>query len=498
MGIPFYFATLIQKHANIISKNKPDNINIYCLDFNGVIHMISKKTLDTANFTEKKLIETLFEKILNDMSIFNPSHTFICVDGVVPVAKMIQQRKRRYLKVFSNKIDNISPKWDSNAITPGTKFMNQLDKYFKQKTKKYTNIIYSGSDEYGEGEHKIFDKIINVNNEYIVINGLDADLIILSLMSNKQNIYLMREDNETIYLNVDKLRYAILEELKIKWDLNDYTLEDIYSNISNEIIESYCVMCSLMGNDFIPHLLTLNFKENGLDKLITFTGKSIKTNGMLVSNNNINYQTIIDIFMQISQTEDADMHENMDKYVKYKINNNNIPSEFYGYKNKPEFINEIYSNIRKWRYIYYKNLFDTNILLDSSTIQLSCYNYIYGIYWTYSYYKKMNYDNTWYYPYQFPPTVKDIANYVICNNSPEMIENKLELNSDLQLMIVLPKESKKLINPKYHKYMEDEKSGMYHYYPSSYKIQTFLKKHLWECEPILPILNINYIRMYIK
>ncbi len=43
----------------------------------------------------------------------------------------------------------------------------------------------------GEGEHKIFKKL-KIENDYnnIIINGLDADLIILSLISHKKkNIF---------------------------------------------------------------------------------------------------------------------------------------------------------------------------------------------------------------------------------------------------------------------------------------------------------------------
>lgn len=498
MGIPFYFATLTKKYENIVSKNIPEQIQTYCMDFNGVIHTICRKHIESGNFTEKNMIEDLYAKIQNDISDFRPSQTIICVDGVVPLAKMIQQRKRRYLKVFSNAIDKITPTWDSNAITPGTNFMKQLDKFLKSKLKTEKNIYYSGSDEYGEGEHKIFSKFDGLSDGNIIINGLDADLIILSLMSNKKNIYLMREDKETMFMNIDLLRGAIVRELVERWDLDQSDYIDVYSSASNELIESYCVMCSLMGNDFIPHLLTLSFKSNGLDKLITYTGKAIRNNGMLVTNSTIRYTSLVDIIQQISATENDDMFKDTEKYIKQNVNNNTSPSEFYGYKNKQNVANQIYSDMNNWRFMYYKNIFHTNIVHDSSIIQLSCHNYIYGIYWTYAYYKKQDYDNTWYYPYSYPPTVKDIANYSMCNPPPAMIDRKLKISSDIQLMIVMPKESKKLINKKYVKFMEDHTLGMYHYYPTTYKIHTYLKRHLWECEPVLPTINIDYIIMHIK
>ena len=47
-------------------------------------------------------------------------------------------------------------------------------------------------------------------------------------------------------------------------------------------------MCSILGNDFIPHILNLNIKSGGLDKLITITEIAIRANGPLVENNEIN------------------------------------------------------------------------------------------------------------------------------------------------------------------------------------------------------------------
>ena len=95
--------------------------------------------------------------------------------------------------------------WNKTAITPGTKFMDKLNKrvakYFKNKEKTLglEKIMFSGSNEPGEGEHKLFSYIRdhpNVHNkEVTVVYGLDADLIMLCLnhLRSKQ-IYLYREN----------------------------------------------------------------------------------------------------------------------------------------------------------------------------------------------------------------------------------------------------------------------------------------------------------------
>jgi 5'-3' exoribonuclease 2 len=509
MGIPYYFYELTKKYSNIVTNNTSDisnNTDIYCIDFNGLIHPVAQDVIKNYDkeYIEEKIIEKLWEKINYYIDTFKPKQIIICTDGVAPLAKMIQQRKRRYLSVYRNKLDNIDIKWDTNAITPGTEFMTKLNLYIKTKI-RYNSIDiiinYSGSDDVGEGEHKIFHKIAVENiDSKIIINGLDADLIILSLLSGKKNIYLMREmDSEnTTFLNILELRKAIVKELINIWNLDNNLYEDIFNNDTINLIESYCVACSIMGNDFIPHLLTLNLKNYGLDKLINACKYAISNHGMLVVDGEINYNTLCDIFTELSKNEDAEIFKECENYIKKYINGKNIlPSDLYALKNKDPLVNTIYNNPIKWRTEYYKAIFNVNITQDSSIITTSVLEYIKGIYWTYDYYKRRDIDHNWYYPYNYCPTLKDISNNALATNKVVFNRNENNysnfVNSNIQLLIVLPRESKNLLSEKNKKYMEDISAGLYHMYPYKYKIQTFLKTHLWECCPILPNINLKYI-----
>jgi 5'-3' exonuclease len=507
MGIPYYFYTLTKSYNNIISSRLPEkHCDIYCLDFNGVIHPICAKmladvagALDDAAF-EEKLIEALYQKVLGDIELLKPKKVCICVDGVVPLAKMMQQRKRRYLTVYRNRIDGIQVKWDTNAITPGTKFMKKLNTYFKKQIRynsTQTDIYFSGSDEYGEGEHKIFDCLKSAaSTDNIIINGLDADLIILSLMSHHSNITLMRENPDSQYLDINNLRSAVIKKLTGKWD--------VASSVEKDVIESYCVLCSLLGNDFIPHLLTLNLhnkSDNALGKLVTFAGMAFKTYGLLVQDGVINYEALTDILQNIAKTEDRDIFEETERYIKrtpqYADKQNK--SDYYGLKNKHPVAQAIYGNISKWRHLYYKHLFNTNTMIDSSVINTACNHYIRGIYWTYAYYKKAGYDHLWYYPYSYPPSIRDIANYAVGSSAPDVPDAYIQSASDItldtkiQTLIVLPKESMGVVDDK-----PDIGGALQYLYPVRYNIHTYLKTHLWECAPDLPTINVKHIKNVIK
>lgn len=152
---------------------------------------------------------------------------FMAIDGVAPRAKMNQQRGRRFRSaqaaadqikqaIAKGEILPTEDRFDSNCITPGTQFMVRLQKeleYFV--TDKISNdplwtkvqVILSGHQVPGEGEHKIMDYIryMKSSSEYNphtrhCLYGLDADLIMLGLCSHEPYFSLLRE--EVINLNI--------------------------------------------------------------------------------------------------------------------------------------------------------------------------------------------------------------------------------------------------------------------------------------------------------
>jgi 5'-3' exonuclease len=64
---------------------------------------------------------------------------YIAFDGVSPIAKLDQQRQRRYKSYYQSKVfdkiyndNNLKPKWNTTAITPGTEFMKKLNKKIEE------------------------------------------------------------------------------------------------------------------------------------------------------------------------------------------------------------------------------------------------------------------------------------------------------------------------------------------------------------------------------
>ena len=226
MGIP-KFAYYISTRYPLILKKIIDDVDIpeidnFYLDVNGIIHNACRNYFCNAsqiNETTKQIYHEVCEVIKKLVHMIKPKNLLmISIDGVAPRAKMNQQRIRRFRKELDiiksleeeekNEIEN--KPFDSNAISAGTKFMFNLTTYMKEyiSNEKKVNeewsnieIILTGSDVPGEGEHKILEYFRNLKaskkyNPYTrhCIYGLDADLIMLSLITHEASIVILRED----------------------------------------------------------------------------------------------------------------------------------------------------------------------------------------------------------------------------------------------------------------------------------------------------------------
>ena len=241
MGIPSYFSNVVKQHKNVIKKlsGLPRIHNLY-MDTNGLIYdavrVIGPRRGMSNDEYEARLIQTVCEKINEYVAMFRPSDkVLVAFDGVAPVAKLNQQRERRYKSWFTTVVEKMIARknalldplasatdgggggggggdaWNTSAITPGTRFMTKLNQHMRDYCAEKARVIgtsvvyiYSGSDVPGEGEHKIFEYIRENpavhRDTTTLIYGLDADLIMLCLnhLHISENIYLYRDTPEFI------------------------------------------------------------------------------------------------------------------------------------------------------------------------------------------------------------------------------------------------------------------------------------------------------------
>lgn len=525
MGIPHYFHILVQQYPGILQATIPLNVFDFFLDFNGVVHTAANKVLsehasneNDVDQIEKQIMQGTWEYFEKCVHLVRPSNrTHICMDGVAPVAKMIQQRKRRYMSVFKNELDQRKIVWDRNAISPGTPFMAKLHanirSQIRQNASHVRNVFFSSSDEVGEGEQKIFSRIPSKCDQPIIIHGLDADLIMLALMSHHSSIYLMREptgpysemntENGFLFLNIHCLRQAILEDLKVRvgWSLSDEVTQDIYSEAACNTIESYVILCFLLGNDFLPHIPTISLKKQGHDKILLAAKQHwYEGSSLVMQGDRMNYPLLTNIMNTLAQNEDTDIVKMNNDYIRKKaFTSEKDPNDSYPLQYKDPVALQIANEYhRRWRAYYYKELFHSK-LHDTTVIAHSCREFLKGIEWTYRYYRRLPKLSRWYYPYAYGPTLKDLANFYSgwTAQEDETLQTQMTEGPDqgfvspsVQLACIMPVQSIQILPMEVRNVMTKDHMGCTDLFPPKFRVHTYLHTHLWECSPILPTLDI--------
>lgn len=527
MGVPCLFKTLVKKFPSIITYES-NNIDHLFFDFNCLIHHCTRYLNNINDLSTREIDEELITEIIRycvyiTTVIVRPKRlVYIAIDGPVPMAKVVRQRERRYKKVYDevhiSKIkkhfNEKSPKkFETNKITPGTSFMIKLS----VRIRNYINIgafnshlndgqkfkvICSDANCPGEGESKIMQFINgNMGNPNICIYGMDADLIILSMLTNKP-IKLLRESQELdeeqsefCFMDIELCKHSLTEEYK--WKSYD----------QNCIIKDFCFLTKFGGNDFVEALICTKIRENGFNHLCNWYSEYLNnTNEHLIQNDAINFEFLK--FLIEKAKKYADKFVKSKRYYKSQQQNqqtfdSTVTAYYHTYYNDP--LNpsfEVFKNIidkinfqaeyNTWSYIYKKH-FD---ILDNKNV---CEEYIKSLQFSMSYYvngipPSWNY----HYKYRVAPLPNDLLNYL---NSIESIPSFNEepgapLTPIEQLAIVSPPQSFSLL-PKYiaETFSDDFFEDLF---PKKFKLDVLKGMKNIYSDPILPPPDVYTIKKILR
>lgn len=563
MGLPFFFKQLLEYYGEnkliLMKLNCPADL-LY-IDANCLFHPQCFKILELCKDTTDihKLENYMFQRIINYIefliSYVKPNkEVYICVDGVAPVAKISQQRKRRFRSIDDIYVkDNIKDKfnvkhndlWNNSSITPGTKFMEDLHqyliKYIESKKNEKLKYFYSSYHTPGEGEHKILQIIKKkTTNDICVIYGLDADLIFLSLASQKNNIFLLRESSqlqghsrettikteskspindvneELRFVSVDKikecyydqLRNIITQKLKVqKGFVNLPRIKNKKYDKMTDLINDFIFICFFLGNDFLPQLPSLDVRKYGLDiildvytnVLLELCENIIKINPLKI---NMNF---LSIFLQkLGELEENYFTSIVPEYNRRQqskkcTSTDPYTIELWNLENMKNIkiidtVNLGSGTSSEWKFRYYEHYFGVSEHM-SDHVSNMCMNYLEGIYWISNYYFIECPSQYWQYAFTHSPFISDISKFLKEHNSFDLntvfFQKTEPLKPCEQLLAVLPPACYQLLPKSYQFLVKDSDSPIIHMFPSKIELDFINKDMYWQCIPMIPFLNIE-------
>uniref|UniRef100_A0A8D3D5J7 5'-3' exoribonuclease n=1 Tax=Scophthalmus maximus TaxID=52904 RepID=A0A8D3D5J7_SCOMX len=608
MGVPAFFRWLSRKYASIIvhcveekgkqcngvripvdtTQPNPNDVefdNLY-LDMNGIIHPCTHPEDKPAPKNEDEMMVAIFEYIDRLFNIVRPRRVlYMAIDGVAPRAKMNQQRSRRFraskegVELTEEKQrmreeviqrggylppEEIKERFDSNCITPGTEFMDNLAQclryYVAERLSndpgwKNVTVLLSDASVPGEGEHKIMDYIRRQRaqpnhdpNTHHCLCGADADLIMLGLATHEPNFTIIREEfkpnkprpcalcnqmgheikdcqgtarekqgqhdefadtmptseQEFIFIRLCVLREYLARELTMASLPFPFDFE--------RSVDDWVFMCFFVGNDFLPHLPSLEIREGAIDRLVNIYKDVVhKTGGYLTENGYVNLERVELIMQAVGVAEDNIFKKRKEDDL-YRHDLLFLNSLFYvfcfllyssccrpaqssagpsdgadgrGVKRKaedsdsepePEDVVRLWED--GWKQRYYKTKFDVDVSDEDFRRKVvksyGCASW------------------KWYFPFHYAPFASDFKD--IKEMFTDFETDTKPFKPLEQLMGVFPAASGNFLPPTWRNLMSSPESSIIDFYPDDFAIDLNGKKYAWQGVALLPFVDERRLR----
>jgi len=498
MGIPSYFKKLLQNYRSCSSRAPPTDASILCYDFNCLIYRslqgikhIPYPTLGSPQEQFDTWEKTLLDEVKRTVEEVwvasgRPRNVFLAVDGVVPMAKIRQQRVRRFKSAWLRKGGEET--WDSNAITPGTVFMEKLDTMLEGVCKEHRGWVLSGVKEEGEGEHKIMHWLRQIKKPKgpVIVYGLDADLILLTLLTAEQTgftLWLVRETQEFEKQATEGYTFLQISELKEKLGL-----------VSEREVINYIMVMAFMGNDFLPHSLSYTLKEDG-HALVLKQIEWMRTTGRwLVEREKDRWDLDPELFRTIcgrfANGETVQIEKNIaSKRKQAKFRGKGMDEQEYLpllWDVEKCLVDARGSLKESWETEYWKWI---HPYPDEK--EKVCKEYAKGFAWILEYYTGQgNVPKDWMFPAWVPPLWKDLQSVKDEWLTLSKETKEKPILPQEQLTMVLPLASWGLIRGSYKKVPAVAPQ----FWPEQMTFFSAGKRWFWECEALVPVLTAERLR----
>ena len=548
MGVPGAFRALVHKHPNILRPlTTATRFDRLCIDFNGLIHnCIGRVLADHAGraLPAEQALDAAFHAVILEYMDYvvtkvDPSEVLIAVDGPAPFAKCNTQRDRRYrtAKVARLRAEwaeqlrlETGDAWDTNAISPGTPWMTRLMAVLQAHYSAGSGgrrVLFTGSGEPGEGEHKIFTYLRTAPVMSTAVWGLDADLIILGLVSGLPGLSLLREhvplkgadtgDNtlarravadvafET--LSVDALRDAFVKDATATMGRTPFD--------ATAVVRDYCCLLSFLGNDFLPHVLGLSIHGGGLDVLrghYFSTLKALRRHLVLPGGKADRFDMVfLRAFLAGVASEEERLVADAQAQHERRRARPFVPDP-----DASRAANELARRVHDldvmagkgsdpvrapqhgWRERYHAHFFGVASEAEALVVRRRAVDdFMKTLVWTHGYYTRGCPDWGWCYRAPRAPLLCDLAAFCPDVNAVRFDRTK-PLRASEQLAFVLPPQSAHLLPASIARLMTDAASPILEYYPVDFELDAYHAAYFSSATPRLPVFDVARVRAALK
>jgi 5'-3' exonuclease len=554
MGIPSFYRHLLRQYPKLVSRGvghkQPEWL---CLDFNCAMYHVLRSmrpfTPDAATKWETEFCDEISAYMKSLVVLVRPTKgVYVSCDGVVCAAKRQQQRMRRFkgpwfaaaelavkntamapattitetdapAHVFvslppvatitetdapahvSATLPPVAGAWDQNALTPGSAFMAKLGASLTKagarlSTQIKVPVTVSTTSEPGEGEHKLLRAMRAARPASCTIYGLDADLILLSMLLGAETgaeVRLLREAQEfESHRNSDVPEWRTL-------DIAGLTQVLIPEAKQGQVTDFVAAM-SLLGNDFLPRSLTRTVRGDGIPQVLSGLREWVWPAGHSIvgADGRLSRDGLLALLGTWAAAEENDMLA----VVLDAIRASRRPAGI-GATPAETALKEWQASPARWCAL--------GRLLAPNGKQLipawrgvyrsvwhagSAADYLSGVAWVWDYYAGSRVDQGWTFPAHLPPLWSDVVAALSEMPAGSAVVPPPVVWADslpewVHLLSVLPVASARRLLPATRQGLMTAETW---WWPDAWSLFDVGRGQMWECEPVIPMIPESVLR----